>query len=220
MSAEEAACSYGLNGLDLKIIEKIGSAPGYFIEAGANDGVNQSNTKLLEERYGWTGLLIEPVPEKYAACVRNRPGSAVEWCALVPPALDGQTVRLTYANLMTVTTSAGVSEYLKKRQVELGRRFLTGTDVTFDFHAPAFTLTRLLQRHRAGEIDLLSLDVEGLELDVLSGLDLALFCPRHIVIEARVDLAVQICAYLSGRYGAPDVLTVHPNHYDLLFTRK
>ena len=33
---------------------------GFFIEAGASDGVYGSNTLLLERKYGWDGLLIEP----------------------------------------------------------------------------------------------------------------------------------------------------------------
>ena len=32
---------------------------GFYIEAGANNGVAQSNTLELEKR-GWSGLLIEP----------------------------------------------------------------------------------------------------------------------------------------------------------------
>jgi hypothetical protein len=38
---------------------------GTFVEAGANDGVTESNTLALETEYGWTGLLAEPVPWLY-----------------------------------------------------------------------------------------------------------------------------------------------------------
>ena len=34
---------------------------GFFIEAGANDGVVQSNTFYFEKELNWTGLLIEPI---------------------------------------------------------------------------------------------------------------------------------------------------------------
>jgi hypothetical protein len=33
---------------------------GICVEIGASDGINCSNTKMLEEKYGWTGLLVEP----------------------------------------------------------------------------------------------------------------------------------------------------------------
>src|SRR4051795_6632212 len=36
---------------------------GFFVEAGANDGYDQSNTYHLERQRGWSGLLVEAVPE-------------------------------------------------------------------------------------------------------------------------------------------------------------
>jgi hypothetical protein len=33
---------------------------GYFVEASASDGLDSSNTYLLEKKFGWNGLLIEP----------------------------------------------------------------------------------------------------------------------------------------------------------------
>ncbi len=46
--------------LDLKLVEIMGFDNGIFVEVGAYDGLRSSNTKLLEECYGWTGILIEP----------------------------------------------------------------------------------------------------------------------------------------------------------------
>jgi len=45
---------------------------GYFIEVGAYDGITLSNTYFLEQM-GWTGLLVEPIPElcQRAAQVRR-----------------------------------------------------------------------------------------------------------------------------------------------------
>ena len=43
----------------------LGPNPGYFIEIGGFDGVTLSNTYLLEQQ-GWSGLLVEPLPEHFA----------------------------------------------------------------------------------------------------------------------------------------------------------
>ena len=41
---------------------------GVFVEAGANDGYAQSNTYYFERMRGWSGVLIEPVPELAHHC--------------------------------------------------------------------------------------------------------------------------------------------------------
>ncbi|MGP3985161.1 hypothetical protein, partial [Streptomyces sp. KR80] len=56
--------------LDLK-------ANGYFVEFGAHDGARHSNTKLLEDRFGWTGLLAEPNPDM-ADILRSSRSAAVD----------------------------------------------------------------------------------------------------------------------------------------------
>ena len=45
---------------------------GVYIECGANDGVNQSNTIYLERNLGWTGILVEPNQHKLDHCKEHR----------------------------------------------------------------------------------------------------------------------------------------------------
>src|SRR3989338_9834369 len=82
-----ASQSYGLpnkNGipLDVKFFDKVKIRNGIFIEVGAYDGIIQSNTKLLEEFYGWTGVLVEPSPVLWNDLRNNRPCSKCYSCAL------------------------------------------------------------------------------------------------------------------------------------------
>lgn len=44
-----------------------GLAGGVFADVGGYDGVTGSNTLFFEQRRGWTGLLVEPAPDKLAA---------------------------------------------------------------------------------------------------------------------------------------------------------
>jgi hypothetical protein len=45
---------------------------GYFVEFGATDGISISNTLLLQEKYGWQGILAEPNPYWHEALEKNR----------------------------------------------------------------------------------------------------------------------------------------------------
>jgi hypothetical protein len=82
---------------------------------------------------------------------------------------------------------------------------------TYDLSVPCATLSSLLDRHGMHSVDLLSLDVEGYEVNVLKGLDFTRHRPRFILIEARYRDDVH--AFLSKRYELVAELSGH----DLLY---
>ena len=43
------------------------------MDLGAGDGVEKSNSLAFEEKLGWTGLLIEPMPAAFRELQKNRP---------------------------------------------------------------------------------------------------------------------------------------------------
>ena len=46
---------------DLFVLNKLNfKRRGFFVEIGASDGENYSNTYLLEKKFGWNGILCEP----------------------------------------------------------------------------------------------------------------------------------------------------------------
>ena len=59
------------------------NSPGFFVEAGAVDGVFESNTYYLERFQNWRGILVEPVPEMFRRIRVNRPRAIAFQCALV-----------------------------------------------------------------------------------------------------------------------------------------
>ena len=162
-----------LGGLDDKLAPYLNFREGVFIEAGANDGVSQSNTYYLEKTLGWSGVLVEPVPRLFNKCRKNRRRSRVFNCALVSPESAGTGVMICDKGdrglLSCVATGEGATEGAPSEVV--GR-----------------TLTSVLEAAGLSRVDFFSLDVEGYELEVFKGLALARFAPRHILVEtARVE---------------------------------
>jgi FkbM family methyltransferase len=154
---------------------------GVFIEAGANDGVTQSNTKLLQERYGWKGLLVEPSPAAFAQIANNRPHAIKENCALVSNDYKGNTLTGDFdGHLMS---SVG------------GLRRSNSNQVT----VPVQTLTSLLERHKLTDVDFLSLDAEGYELSILKGLDFTRFAPKWMLVEIYNVSFDELVAFLRER---------------------
>lgn len=168
---------YSLDNLDQKIEKYLNYRNGFFVELGANDGVNQSNTLYFERNKNWKGLLIEPYLPNYLKCIKNRSSKNYFFCnACVSFNYKKAFVKLIYNNLMTIPV--GVESDLRNQDYEVNRQFIFG--------APAITLNKLLQKSNAPEkIDLLSLDVEGGEIEVLKGINHNIFRFKLICIEAR-----------------------------------
>lgn len=203
-----------LHDLDRKLARYLPNENGVFVEAGAYDGFIQSNTYWFERFRGWRGVLIEPVPHLYRDCVRERRGSQVFQCALVP---DGEkdAVALRYGGLMSVVRGALGSRAGEDAHASAGD--MHGLDDSYEIEVPARTLTSVLDEAGVGEVDLLSLDVEGYEASVLRGLDLDRHAPRFILVEMDEAEArrSELERVLGGRYEAVERLSP----MDLLYAR-
>jgi len=206
-----------LNELDRKlesyILAHLDGKPGFFIEAGANDGFNQSNTFYFARRHGWAGLLIEPVPELAAHCRAIRPESLVVECALGPASAQGETVTLHRAGLMsTIEGSIGDGDAQRThldRASELQPGVSTGA-----IEVPIRSMSSIIDEHRpSGAIDLLSLDVEGYEPQALSGLDFSRHRPRFICVEANDPDT--IASILDPHYSLIEELSFHDRLYQV-----
>ncbi|MFM7641228.1 MAG: FkbM family methyltransferase [Cyanobium sp.] len=212
---------YALNGIDRRLTEIIRpiSNCGFYVELGANDGLRQSNTYLLQQRFGWEGLLIEPCPVRYLECVRNRSFGRLpsfRCAACVDPAYGAPFVDMEYSDLMSVALGLDLSPEEASRQADRGLPFLDDPRQRHRFGAVARTLTSLLDEVGApAAFDLLSLDVEGNELAVLKGLDLNRYRPRWILAECR-DAAVPSHLESVG-YRQQELLSDSGNYRDILF---
>ena len=202
-----------LNGIDRRLEKYLTCENGFFVEAGANDGFAQSNTYYLERLRGWRGVLVEPIPRLYHACVRERPKSWVFNCALVSTDHDGSDVTMLNSGLMSVVEGARKSRAADLEHVQRGQE-LQGLEGYSEVAVPARTLTSILDEAGVEEIQFFSLDVEGYELSVLKGLDLQKYRPEYMLIET--NFRDEIEAYLCDRYEAVDEFS----HHDILYRRK
>jgi FkbM family methyltransferase len=200
----------GLNGLDRKLERYVDYDGGYYVELGANDGVAQSNSLYFEKHRNWRGLLVEPSPHNFLKCNENRsPRNHIVCAACVSFGHAPEFVRMTYANLMS--TAQGLESDIADpaAHARSGQQFLQAREPVFDFGAIARPLNDLLVEADAPKtIDFLSLDVEGAELEVLKGIDHAVFRFKYVLVECRrID---EMRAYLEAqRYRYIENLSSH-----------
>ena len=201
---------FGLNELDRKLERFVDFDGGTIFEAGANDGVRQSNSLYFERYRGWRSILVEPIPRKFSDCVRNRPKAIKECAALVPEGWEDKKFHLTYCNMMTVTRGTPQSKEWEDAHVKNGQQFIPN-EKPFDFEARGSTISSILDKHQISHVDVLSLDVEGFELPALQGLDFKRHKPTYLLIEARDSAAVG--ELLEPYYEYVENLT----HHDVLY---
>jgi FkbM family methyltransferase len=156
--------------------------PGYYMESGAFDGVTESNCKFLEESLGWLGINVEPFPHHFQKLQRNRPKSLNMNCAL--SSING-THEFTHVVHPRLGDDFGngslchTSEHQDNLKQQ-GCEFRT-------LKVPTMTYDALVAQSGFPRIDLLSLDVEGHEIEVLKGMQEERFLPQLICIETGHD---------------------------------
>tara|TARA_B100001093_G_C26685539_1_gene952455 strand:- start:110 stop:931 length:822 start_codon:yes stop_codon:yes gene_type:complete len=154
----------------------------FFIEAGANDGINASNTYFLESLYGARGILIEPSASLFEQCRFNRDKSNIfEHCAIGNPKKDNENLEFIYSGLMTVSTKVDVLN--PDMHAIAGQEFCSIEP--YKFLAPLKSLTKILKINKIKRVDFMSLDLEGGEIEALKGADLINYTYKYILVETR-----------------------------------
>lgn len=125
-----------------------GMEGGFFVEMGAWDGIQKSNSLTFERFYNWTGLLVEGNPLNFERVLYNRNSATINVEAIVCRA--GKFVRFT-GRENTGRISKGSPEH----------------------GSPCTPKQKILDKYIIHHVHFFSLDVEGAEMEVLSTIDFA-----------------------------------------------
>ncbi|CAL4164974.1 unnamed protein product, partial [Meganyctiphanes norvegica] len=124
---------------------------GFFVECGAQDGEHISNTLLFEKKYGWNGLLVEGNPKNYEKVIsKKRKAWTIHTCLSTKP----------YPN--TVMFHVNLKDW--------GNHI---SNISIDSKIDGYVelqclpLYSILMALNTTTVDYFSLDIEGLELEVL-----------------------------------------------------
>ena len=188
---------YSQAGEDAIVLDYFGGRVGVYVDVGAFDGVTSSNTYALQLA-GWRGVCIEPSPIAFNKLVESRLSPVTECvqCACVDK-LDGGM--MPFMLLDTIPQFSGISPDSEKV-----RRECAVMDVAVHpqvINVRAVTLDDVLNQSALGveQIDFVSIDTEGTELDVLRGFDLDRWKPQLLCIESNDWRSVGLNNYLAMR---------------------
>jgi FkbM family methyltransferase len=146
------------------------SRTGFFVEVGAN-APQQGSQSWQFERAGWRGVLVEPQPD-LAERLRQSRRAHVVAAACSSPENAGTTM-----TLHVLGPHSSLNPELA----------VTGVVAQSTVDVPVRTLDEILEQASApAPIDFVSIDVEGHEIEVLSGFDLKRWRPRLLLVEDHV----------------------------------
>jgi FkbM family methyltransferase len=179
---------------------------GYFVEFGTMDGRYASNTYLLENKYGWRGIVCEPGRMFHSDL------ATIRRCIVDHRAVTGHTGdQLMFKEVDVHKGLSGLVDYFheeehhtKRRNASPGAQYLVDT----------VSLNDLLIEHNAPKhINYISIDTEGSEPDILknfdfTGYEIDVFTVEHnhveknktIVRDILIDQGYTLCEYDQPRY--------------------
>lgn len=183
--------SYSQGGED-RIIGAIlsGIDHGFYVDVGCNHPQHYSNTFALYKR-GWTGINIDANSQliKKHQKLKKRD---ISICAVVSNEEKEAIFTEFNDSLVSSLNPKHIDKWKKRRTIKNQRTVNT------------LSLTKILQQYKApNQFDLLSIDVEGHDLEVLCSLDLNIYRPKLIVVEmnkikiSHLD-SHPIYSYLNG----------------------
>jgi FkbM family methyltransferase len=162
---------------------------GFFVDFGATNGIELNNTYLLETEYEWTGILAEPAKVWHHSLEKNRNcfiDTRCVWSTSGELLLFNET---TNAILSSINSFSDI-DFLSDQRINKSR-----------YEVSTVSLEDLLKTYNAPyEIDYLSIDTEGSELDILKAFNFEKYSIRIITVEHNfTEKREQICALLTTK---------------------
>ena len=179
---------------------------GFYVDVGAAYPILNSNTYRFYLK-GWRGLTIEPNPDLVFQQRRVRPGDVC-----VPVGIAASEGTLTYYRFTPADYNTFDPE-LAEQLVARGIRSQSPLVI------PTRTLSSILDEYvRDRAIDIMSIDCEGLDLEVVQSSDWKRFRPRLLMVEDhQPSLSAAINSRLTKFLAAADYVFVARLSYTSFF---
>ena len=163
---------------------------GYFVEFGACDGIYCSNSLILERDFQWTGILAEPARGFHSRLHSNRQCSISSDCVWSESGEELLFNEVNEAKVLSTVDKLSHRDYLSKSRTN-GTKYKVKT----------ISLNDLLMKFKAPRnIDYLSLDTEGSELEILRRFTFDMHHVKIITVEHNYDRAREdIFRLLTGK---------------------
>jgi FkbM family methyltransferase len=172
--------TYSQNQEDLKVAQFFSGKTGTLLELGANDGKTLSNSLALIEN-GWSAILLEPSPSVFPELEKRHIANIYVECINIAITEENGTFLLQDSgpHIKGGSDLALVSTFKKSETTKWRQSGVKFKSVPVD----GLTWKTFIQRYDVAQLDFISIDCEGMDLQILSEIDFDLHKTTCICVE-------------------------------------
>lgn len=181
-------------------VKKARGETAFCVQVGANDGKTNDPVYKYLTRYGWRGLLVEPLTDVFELQLQKTyadyPNVTLVNVALAPTNGSLPLYRVAFSRARWATGLSGfrrdnlenhiANGYIEKNAKEEGvalpsdpAQWIETVDV------PTMTVEALLSKHNVGRFDVLCIDTEGFDFEILKLFDFKAYRPEFVLFESK-----------------------------------
>lgn len=188
--------NYSQNKEQEVILEYFKDQPtGTFLDIGSNDGVTLSNVKAIADK-GWCGCFLEPSPAAFHRLKKNYQHGKKGCFYFYNFAISTFNGPATFYDSGELLKQGDVSLVSTLKHEET-KRFASVLSYT-EIEVPCLTWKTFLNRSSIKKFDMLSCDVEGMEIEILEQMDLTDFKLLCIETNGSADKKAILDSMLIG----------------------
>ncbi len=157
----------------LNLIKTLKLTNPIYLDIGCNHPINGNNTYLLYQQ-GYNGVLIEPIPSICNIIRKERPNDVV----LTIGVGENKDVKKLYefnANVLSTFCKKDADEIVKNSN---GKYYITK-----EYEVELLNINQIIQKYFVSCPNIISIDVEGLNLEIIKVFDFKSYRPEIFIIE-------------------------------------
>ncbi len=165
-----AISSRSENSQDIMVLDQLNfKKNGFFVEFGAGDGKNFSNTYILEKQFNWSGILAEPCKSFHKKIISNR-SCFIDFRAV----FNKSNLNVKFVETKNKHFSK-ISNKIQSNNQNYSVITISLNDLLKEYNCPK-------------EFDYLSIDTEGNEYEIIKNFDFQYYKPKIISIEHNFEI--------------------------------
>lgn len=194
-----------MNRLYLKALRPYVKEDFFFVNIGANDGIDNDPLFPLIKKYRWKGIAVEPIPETFRMLKRNLAdyegiifenvaigengreifGFSEELIKIKPELRQMCSFSLNHLNHFMRLAD---NDMIDHPAAHTGAKIPPSEDLKrgmVSFQVTSVGFNELMEKHHVQRVDFINIDTENDDFDIMASIDMDKYAPKILCIETN-----------------------------------